>query len=210
MSGDIDIAVEMQWNEENVSKVKTFIKEKLGNNIEVVDSPGLRLISLGFPYKLKGESNVVQVDLMFTTDINYAKFMYHSPDFIKNESLFKGLYRTNLLIIVCGKTPIDTTAYPTEYFGDEFGPQYNGEVKSFWKYTLSYDEGLKIVHKSFEGKKKPLKAPKTIKEDSILITKNLPDILKMCLGPKANISNCNSFETIVDFICSPNYIHRTK
>ena len=137
--------------------------------------------------------------------------MYHSPNFIKNESLFKGLYRTNLLIIIAGKTPIDIEKYKNEYFtADEFGVEYEGELKSFWKYSLSYDEGLKIVHKSFEGKRKPLKAAKTIKEDTILITRDLPTILKMCLGEKATVANCNSFETLVDFICSPDYIHRTK
>lgn len=211
MSGDIDIAVELQWNDENVQKVKAFIPKAFGKNTEVVDSPGLKLISMGFPYKFGGIQNIAQVDLMFTTDINYSKFMYHSPNFIKNESLFKGLYRTNLLIIIAGKTPIDIEKYKNEYFtADEFGVEYEGELKSFWKYSLSYDEGLKIVHKSFEGKRKPLKAAKTIKEDTILITRDLPTILKMCLGEKATVANCNSFETLVDFICSPDYIHRTK
>jgi hypothetical protein len=152
----------------------------------------------------------VQVDLMFCTDINFSKFMYHSPDFIKKESLFKGLYRTNLLIIIAGKTPVDIERYTPEFFGDEFGPTYEGTLKSFWKYSLSYDEGLKIVRKSFEGKRKPLKNPVTVKEDTILITRDLPKILKICLGEKATVANCNSFETLVDFICSPNYIHRTK
>ena len=197
MSGDIDIAVELQWNDNNIQKVSEFIKTTYGSRVEIVASPGLRLISMGFPYKLYGKQNIVQVDLMFTTNIEYSNFMYHSPDYIKNESLFKGLYRTNLLIIIAGKTPIDIQKYPIELFGaDEFGTEYEGEVKSFWKYTLSYDDGLKIVHKTFEGKRKPLKAPKSIKEDTILLTSDLPAILKICLGEKATIANCNSFETL--------------
>lgn len=206
-SGDIDIAIELQWNDENLHNIRNFIKTNFGS-VEAYSSAGLKIYSFGYKYDDMGQIKTVQVDLMFTSDIQYAKFMYHSPNYKNNESEFKGLYRTNLLVIVANNTEIPhNVGWNPEYFTElDYNGEYTGELKSFWKYTLSYEEGLKIVHKSFVGVKKPLKNPQTIKNDTIIITKSINRILKIILGPDATVEDCNSFESLVDYLCG----HKSK
>ena len=205
-SGDIDIAIEMPWTNESLHNVREFIKSNFGS-VEAYSSAGLKIYSFGYKYDDMGEIKTVQVDLMFTSDIHYAQFMYHSPNYKNQESKFKGLYRTNLLVIVANNTPVPDAGLKTEYFTDlDFNGSCTGEVKSFWKYTLSYEEGLKIVHKSYVGIKKPLKNPQTVKSDTIIVTKDINKILKIILGPDATVANCNSFESVVDYLCE----HKSK
>ena len=59
---------------------------------------GIGVISLAYP--IKGSSGNVQVDLMMQDDIDFAKWIFHSPDFTKNESKWKGRYRTALLMSI--------------------------------------------------------------------------------------------------------------
>ena len=111
--GDIDIAIQLPWTEDNVERVKQYGLEHLPIT-EVVISQGLKLVSYG--YKDNNTNLVHQVDIMFTENIKYSEFMYYSPDYTKNESRFKGLYRTNLLIICAGNIPLDKTIYPDTYY----------------------------------------------------------------------------------------------
>lgn len=204
LSGDIDIAIELLWNTDNIKKLDTFIKESYGN-LETNILSGLKIYSIGFTYNEGDNVKIVQVDFMFVNDIEYAKFIYHSPNYIKNESKYKGLFRTNLLAIIASNTPLDSKTYPVEYF------ENTDIVKDKWKYSLNYTDGLKIVHKSYIGKKgKPVKNPVTIKEDDIFISNNRDKIIHILFGNKATSDDINSFETIINFICSPKYKYRSS
>lgn len=158
--GDIDIAIQLPWTDNNVERVKQYGLEHLPVN-EVVVSQGLKLVSYGY---VDNNTNLVhQVDIMFTENIKYSEFMYYSPDYTKNESRFKGLYRTNLLIICAGNIPLDTNQYPNTYYTNEdFDGKYTGELKEFYKYTLTYDNGLELRKKSTLGKTRMCKKAYTI------------------------------------------------
>lgn len=198
-SGDIDIAIDLLWNDKNLQIFKDFIINKYGN-VEQHTLSGLKIHSIGYRYK----KDIYQIDFMFTNDLQYALFMYHSPNFVNHESKFKGLYRTNLLVTTASKTPVNTMLYPTEYFDN------SNNIKSFWKYSLSYTDGLKLVHKSYEGKRGPLKNPVSIKDDDIFVTKDLLQIIHIILGDNADISTCNSYESLIQYICSNEYKYQSK
>lgn len=199
--GDIDIAIQLPWTEDNVERIKQYGLEHL-HITEVVISQGLKLVSYG--YKDNNTNLVHQVDIMFTENIKYSEFMYYSPDYIKNESRFKGLYRTNLLIICAGNIPLDKNIYPNTYYTNEdFDGKYNGELKEFYKYTLTYDNGLELRKKSTLGKTRMCKKAYTISKEKI--TDNIMQILTMIFGDNIDYNMSTSYENIIKTLYSPDY-----
>lgn len=197
-SGDIDIAVQMSWQDKD--KLIEFVKKEFkdcsfGNIVDY-----LNVFNIGYKYDEDGKEKIVQVDFMFVDDIDWAKFVYFSPDFTKHESQFKGSWRSTLLRGICACTPVEKvdTKYKTEYFED-------GSIKTFWKFIFSKTDGLFADHKTFEGAKKRLKNSKTIKSDRDYISKNINTILYICLGKDATRDDCNSYETLLNFIASDRY-----
>ena len=202
-SGDIDIAIEMEFTKENVEKVKTYLKEEYGDDVQIYVSDGFKIVSFGLKYKticmgLFGSEMYAQVDLMFSTDLEYSKFMYHSPNYKNNESNFKGLYRTNLLAYIAGRTPHGVE----DVYNDD------GELMDYWKYTLTYDKGLVFTHKTYRGKTKRLKNPVTVKEDTRLISKEPKTIINFILGNKATLDTANSFESLITYLFSDDYPYK--
>lgn len=199
--GDIDIAIQLPWTDNNVEQVKQYGLEHLSVN-EVVVSQGLKLVSYG--YKDNNTNEIYQVDIMFTENIKYSEFMYYSPDYTKNESRFKGLYRTNLLIICAGNIPLDTNQYPNTYYTNEdFDGKYTGQIKEFYKYTLTYDNGLELRKKSTLGKTRMCKKAYTISKEKI--TDNIMQILTMIFGDNMTVSMSTSYENIIKVLFSPDY-----
>lgn len=200
-SGDIDIAIEYELTDKHINNLKNVINNNLTVDSEHIIpftlNQGLKILSFGYYYttNLFNEYDLVQVDLMFSNDLEYSKFMYHSPNYIKNESDFKGLYRTNLLCQIVSCIP---TGIPE--IKDE-----NDNVTDFWKYTLTFDSGLKLTHKTYKGKTKLLKNPVTVKEDDKIISTDINEIIKIILGDKATIEDTNSFETLINYIFSDKF-----
>jgi len=209
-SGDIDIAVELEFNDDNINMISDCIKNYIcDTNIydtQIKVSSGFHLISFGLEYSLNNEPyKLVQVDLMFSNDLKYTKFMYHSPNFKNGESNFKGLYRTNLLIALAGRveTCVDDIVQEVNHYGEQ-------QVLDYWKYTLTYDKGLFLRHKTYRGKRGLLKNPVTVKEDDQLITKDINKIIKFVLGDNATEKDTNSFESLINFIFSDKYKYNNK
>ena len=210
-SGDIDIAVELEWDK--LAEVKKFATNEL-NAIEGNVNNQLHVFNVGYEYDEDGKHKIVQVDFMFTDNVEFAQFAYNSPDFTKNESKYKGMYQSTLLMSIVSNTPVEDVLgdeYKEELFTkDDYDGSYDGEVKSYWKLYFDQNDGLKVEHKSFEGKTKPTKNPTTIKEDKKIITKDIDKILKMCLGDKATKDTCTTFEKELAFICSDDYKYKSK
>jgi hypothetical protein len=213
-SGDIDIAINYEFTKENSDIIIKFILDNFSkyNTPEIYISPGFKIISFGYYYmnydSYTSESSddedgvlqIAQIDLMFSNNLEYTQFMYHSPNYKNFESEFKGLYRTNLLTFIAGRKPVDKKPIYDE----------NGNLTDYWKYTLTYDKGLMFTHKSYKGKKGLLKNPYTVKEDTEFITNDIHEIVKLILGEKATIADTNSFESLIKFIFSDNYIYKNK
>jgi len=199
--GDIDIAIQLPWAEDNVERIKQYGLEHLPVT-EVVISPGLKLVSYG--YKDNNTNEIYQVDIMFTENIKYSEFMYYSPDYTNNESKFKGLYRTNLLIICAGNIPLDTNQYPNTYYTNEdFNGKYTSQLKEFYKYTLTYDNGLELRKKSTLGKTRMCKKAYTISKEKI--TDNIMQILTMIFGDSIDYNMSTSYENIIKTLYSSDY-----
>ena len=199
--GDIDIAIQLPWTDNNVERVKQYGLEHLPVN-EVVVSYGLKLVSYG--YEDNNTNLVHQVDIMFTENIKYSEFMYYSPDYTKNESRFKGLYRTNLLIICAGNIPLDKNIYSNTYYTNEdFEGKYTGELKEFYKYTLTYDNGLELRKKSTLGKTRMCKKAYTISKEKI--TDNIMQILTLIFCDNIDYNMSTSYENIIKMLYSPDY-----
>ena len=197
-SGDIDIAVECQFNDTTIKEL-TDIVTSLYNISETYISHGFKILSVGIIYTDNNVNKIVQTDLMFSNNLEYSKFMYHSPNFKLRESSFKGLYRTNLLTYIAGRKPTDIDDLIDE----------NGNLTDYWKYTLTYDKGLMLTHKTYKGKKKLLKNPITVKEDTKLISYDINNIIKLILGDKATIKDTNSFESLLNYIFSDKYPYKS-
>lgn len=207
-SGDIDIAIEDSWD--NYNKYLDFIKNKFNPILGNINN-NLNVFNIGYKYLDNNVEKIVQVDFMFVDDIEYAKFIYHSPNYIKHESEYKGKFRSELLQCIFTCTPPEKTLskdYEPEYFTNEYNGEYEGEIKSYWKYNLSQSQGLRVIQKSYEGKSRPLKTPKNIKY--INISKNVNYILKLGLGDNATSDDTNSFESLINFICSSKYKFYSK
>jgi hypothetical protein len=216
-SGDIDISVNgLIFGAANklsfsdvVDKVYELLK-KTFPKYEVNLTKGLGVTNIKFPqYDEKGKmtSDFAQVDFMVVDDISLATFIYHSPDFTKNESEYKGVYRTKLIYDIIQHIDFDGNE---ELYKDEFGGEFDGMVKSFKKYTLTAHDGLKTQIKSFDGKKGRKKNASTIKGADKTITKSVDDIAKFVLGPEGTPMDLNSFESIWNYINSDKFPYKHK
>ena len=215
-SGDIDIAINYDFTKENCDKIIEFIKTNFNDygEPEIYISSGFKIISFGYYYKNYdiinnfGDDNInkqqliqiAQVDLMFSNNLEYTQFMYHSPNYRNLESEFKGLYRTNLLTYIAGRKPTNKE----DIYDDK------GNLTDYWKYTLTYDKGLVLTHKSYKGKRGVLKNPHTVKEDTVFITDDIHEIVKLILGEEGTVADTNSFESLIKYIFSDKYVYKDK
>lgn len=197
-SSDIDILIS-----ESALDLKDAISGlKAHGYKDIVPSQGFNQLSFGFsvprmfkidigniPYeevdvyldseleRMKKEDliKIYQVDLMFSKNFEWSKFIYYSDP----SSKFKGVYRNLLLMstmIVQTKVEIDNDNYE----------QWNIRLK----------DGLYNVKKTFEGKSgKRLKNPRVIEES--FITDHPEDISKILDIP---IEEMGSFENLLKHI----------
>ena len=181
-NGDIDIAIKID-NKEELNKLIDKVFPDLEKNPNTTSS----IVSISYPYNKEGQSGNAQVDFMIVKDIDFAKFFYHSPDFKKNESKFKGATRAKMLSIIVSCIPVEDAK--DEYFED------GKTVKKHWKYTFN-TEGVFKQLLDYTGKKGPLKNPKKVKEFEKLIANDPDNCIKFIFGDNGKIEDCNSAESL--------------
>ena len=181
-NGDIDIAIKL----DNKKELSELI-DKVFPNLEKNPNTTPSIVSISYPYNKEGKSGNAQVDFMIVKDIDFAKFFYHSPDFKKNESRFKGATRAKMLSIIVSCIPVEDAK--DEYFED------GKTVKKHWKYTFN-TEGVFRQLLDYTGKKGPLKNPKKVKEFEKLIVNDPDNCIKFIFGDNGKIGDCNSAESL--------------
>lgn len=236
-SGDIDILMDMPWQEENVKKVTEWVQESFPTS-EIKPTNGFKEISFGYPYTDEGERKIAQVDLMFTKNINWRRWSAYSPSPYDEEygehgidKAFKGLVQTVLLKAIASAKPLVIGELPEEYqtidfrsvpFNEMESQQIRskrasrgredvdklGKNKSYWRYMWDAEEGLMVVRKSFEGARGMLIDPK-IQERIGPITSNVDEGLKLILGPAATTEVLKNPITLVKYLFSGNYPYDT-
>lgn len=181
-NGDIDIAIKLD-NKKELSELIDKVFPDLEKNPNTTPS----IVSISYPYNKEGKSGNAQVDFMIVKDIDFAKFFYHSPDFKKNESKFKGATRAKMLSIIVSCIPVEDAK--DEYFED------GKTVKKHWKYTFN-TEGVFRQLLDYTGKKGPLKNPKKVKEFEKFIVNDPDNCIKFIFGDNGKIEDCNSAESL--------------
>lgn len=184
-SGDIDLGIELPYLEiENLND--WFVHQNIKTNI----LESLHILSIAWPIE---NHNFIQCDIMFVPNIETASFFYHSPDYRKNESKFKGLVRNVLMfdILKAKKVPNEIL----KFFPD-------GKLRVFQKYSIKPDMGIVLMTQSYEGKSGQRTSTKhTISCIPLRITK--PELMaQFILGKDGTLEDTNSFESLWKYIYS--------
>jgi hypothetical protein len=203
-SGDIDIAVLADQiagsNGIGLDQVLDFMDAALsGAGFKTAKSKGFQQVSIGVPIEGDKKKGLAQIDLMLTDNLDFSTFMYHSPDFTKAESKYKGLYRNILLMNVIGNSKRETTKLTDK-----------GEVEEYKSYVLRLNQGVVQVAKTFMGKRGLVKNPSLLKDQDKFITSTPDVIAELAFGPNVPPSEIMTFEDIWRRVTDPKFIHKDK
>jgi len=199
--GDIDIAVSMPKNIE----LNLLRLDLEGMGFETKVNYGFRIVSFGCPIGgskslencgeiFPDEKDLVQIDLMLSTNLYWSRFIYHSPDFRKEESKYKGYYR-NILLMALITEPTKEITKTTE----------DGGIEEIEVNILRYPFGVSRVRKNFMGKKGLVKKGKNVEGFDFFITNDPQEVTDLTVGEHYKPSDINTFEKLWDIVMSPNF-----
>jgi len=174
--------------------ISQSLPEVLGYDIEIKYMPGLNITSLGWPIEGEENKGVVQLDLIPLSDMDWAKFIYYSPDYKKSESKYKSAHRNWLLasILSARKNVIER---------DE-----EGEIMDYEKPVLILSDGIYWHKKSYKGSRIPrLKHSKKIEGSERFITNDPQEFIDFTLGPGYTQEDVKTFEQVLKIIEDPKF-----
>lgn len=149
-SGDIDIAIDTTVHKHE--KVHAKLVSALGAD-KVTFNRGTGVTSYAIPIKGDEKNGLVQVDVMYVMNVEWAKFSYHSPG---EGSRYKGAVRTILLSAVAAAL----NQKGTDYF--KYEP--DGALSIRAGRSLDLNQGLRRIfqylpdRKDGKGKMKTMKS----------------------------------------------------
>jgi hypothetical protein len=198
-SGDIDIAVSA---DKIASALGTSLEKavfELNSKLQSMGystrlAPAFNQVSFGAPIAGDNKNGIGQVDFMLTHDLDWSKFMYHSPDFRAAESQYKGAYRNLLLMSTIGNCFREITKTTDK-----------GETAEYQAYVIRLNQGVVQVRKSFEGKKGLLKNAKLLREFDKEITKVPQDIMELLFNGGHEVSEIMTYENLRGLIDSGDF-----
>jgi hypothetical protein len=204
-SGDIDIAVLAEriagQNGLAMDEVLTFVDAALsGAGYKPTSNKGLQQCSIGVPVEGKPNNGTAQIDLMLTDNLDFSTFMYHSPDFTKAESKYKGLYRNILLMMIISNSKRETTKLTDK-----------GEVQEYKSYVLRLNQGVVSVAKTFMGKKGNIVKQASLLHDQDKFITNTPEVIAdLAFGPDIPTSEIMTFEDMWRYVTDSKFIYKGK
>ena len=195
LSGDLDIGVSIdQLASANSLKLSDVLDwlikelEKMGYDAKPLR--GFSQVSIPFPIVGRVTEEPVQVDFMLSNNVDWTQFIYHSPDYSKGESKYKGAYRNFLLSAI-----VSAFDYKVLKKTDMDVPI---EVE---KYALRHDKGIYRLTKSFAGKGGSIvKAGKTIAGSESFLTQTPEEVVDFFLGEEYTVNDVSSFEKLYDIV----------
>ena len=198
-SGDIDLAISADKiaAELGVSlqSVLFSLNDKLKSlGLSTKLAPGFNQVSIGAPIAGDYKKGVVQVDLMLSTDLDWSRFIYHSPDFRIAESRYKGAHRNLLLMAAIGQS-----------FKKVVSATEAGETKEFEAYVVRLNQGIVQVRKSFEGKKGLLKNAALLKDYDKFVTNTPQQVVDLLFTGTHKPADLNTYEKTKDLIESNDF-----
>lgn len=191
-NGDIDIAVLTNDKDHLIDCI-----EQAFPDCEINTKTGPGIVSIGYPYELPGGNTIVaQVDFMMVDDLEWAEFFYGSPDYTKNESLYKAALRNWLMSITFSCLPVGELPLTDE----------DGKTLAKWKYAFSA-AGVNKQWLEYRSKSGGfLKSPKKVKEMEQFITKNWKEVLGMVFK-NPDKKQFNSVESLWRALHSNEFLH---
>jgi len=204
-SSDIDIAVSVDKlagvNGISMTDVLQWLDDKLKSlGYETKAIKGFEQISFGAPINGDFKNGIAQVDLMLSTNLDWSRFMYHSPDFRTAESKYKGLFRNILLMSIV-----------SEMMKEASKTTDKGEIEQYRQYVIRLEKGIYQVEKTFMGKKGSLVKTATLLHDQDkFITSTPEEVVKLAFGSDIKPAEVMTFENCWSHFESPNFPHKSK
>jgi hypothetical protein len=191
---DIDIAVQIPRLEHfpNATQRLAGLLQQWGYETKL--NPGFGICSFACPIKGELKNGHVQIDFMLTYNLNWSNFIYHSPNFQKNESKYKGLYRNILLM-----------ALITEPEKEIIKTTPEGGIEEIEVNILRYPRGVWRVRKNFMGKKGLVKNGKNVEGSEIFVTDNPIELIDMTIGSDYIPSDIETFEGLWQIVMAPHF-----
>lgn len=189
-SGDIDIAV-------SADKIAGHLDTSLQNVLDVLNDTlvrngfdtklarGFNQVSIGTPIAGDSNNGIGQVDLMLSTDMNWSRFIYHSPDFSKGESKYKGAYRNMLLMSAIGQS-----------FGKTLEQTPEGQTILYQAYVIRLNQGIVEIRKSFMGKNGLVKTAKLLRDYDREVTNEPQEVVNLLFNGNLKPSDIDSYEKL--------------
>ena len=209
-SGDLDLGydgktfsknqgVEYKDCSKKIYEILTLnLKDILGFDPEINFLRGLNIVSIGWPIEGNPEKGIVQLDLIPLSSMEWAKFIYYSPDYRFGESKYKSAHRNWLLSAIL-------SAKRNVLASDE-----EGEVLDYESPVIILSDGLYLNKKTFRGKLKGrLKTPKKIEAEQF-ITNDPQEFIDYTLGKGFTQDQIKTFESLFKIITSPNFPMKDK
>jgi len=197
--GDLDIAVSaeaiMTRNGLGASNVLDFVDDALVSmGIETKKMTGFKQVSAGIP--IPGTSDIAQVDFMLSPNLDWSRFVYHSPDFRSGESKYKGVYRNALLMAIITESSKEILKRTAE-----------GDVEELETNVIRYPEGIWRARKSFMGKKGLVKTGQLLRDFDKFVTLNPQEVTELAVGKGYTPESISTFERLWHIITRENFIH---
>jgi hypothetical protein len=205
-SGDLDIGYDSSWfsrehgitpkecSSEVYKLILESLPEKLGFDPEIKHMKGLGIVSLGWPIQGDFNKGIVQLDLIAVSSMEWAKFIYYSPNYKITESKYKSAHRNWLLTAILASRRKITRVDP------------DGQVLDYDSPVIMLSDGLFWHTKSYAGKiKDRLKNPKKIEGSERFVTRNPQEFIDFTLGPGYTLEEVKTFEQVFSIINDPSF-----
>lgn len=207
-SGDLDIGYDANWFTESngigkressafimdkISKVGNF-SDLFGQELPVKLIGSFNILSIGWPIEGDVRNGLVQVDLIPLSDMNWAEFIYYSPDYKKRESKYKSAHRNWLFSAILSAR------------GNVLERDDEGNIEVYETPVLILSDGLFWHTKSYKGKLvSRLARPKKIEGSERFVTNDPQEFIDFVLGPGYKPSDVRTFEDVFGIITSSDF-----
>ena len=204
-SGDIDLGIAQEFLAQkfgiSADQSLQFLYDKLSSELPAILGyepdmklmKGINVLSIAWPIEGDTENGTVQLDLIPISNMDWAKFIFYSPDYRKNESKYKSAHRNWLFQAILSALKNVTKR-------DE-----NGDIVDFDTYALRLNDGIYKNKKTFQGATKRLKRPDTVKGQSVFVTRDPQELLDLMFGGGVKADNVKTFEDVWNIVTSPNF-----
>lgn len=205
-SGDLDIGYDAVWfsefngitNKDCSIQIDNQLDEKiegvLGYKPEIKLMRNLNIVSIGWPICGDESKGTVQVDLIPLSSMEWADFIYYSPDYKIDESKYKSAHRNWLLASILSQRK------------NILERDQEGQTLDYETPVLVLSDGLFWHHKTYRGKiKNRLSRPVKIEGSERFVTNDPQEFIDFALGSGHTPNDVKTFESVLKIIGSPGF-----